>query len=361
MSRRLDRTLVKRMAWYSILCTFLVPYVHLPEFASRYDSNPLLRFVLTTWEKGVCRIPVEAFFVLSGYLFFRTYQADGSSYWSKLKRRIQTLIVPYVLWVSLGFLYELVTGDRTLTLGSLLDGFGLTADHPAIVSLWYIRNLMILCVVSPVLYWAIQRKRIGVVFLGALFMIQWFELPGELQPLQNAFWFAAGGYIVSHYTQLVKQHLPRPWLWLMSWLGLVFLAQLLIAAWGLSLTRLEPLYVVTGIPVVWSLTAALDQPLLLRYLAPHTFLVFCLHGALNDQLSTLWLRRLPQTDRWLTLGYMIIPLASMAFSVLVGEIGRVRLPRLYAAMTGGRGLRVPQSEVPAVDAAIRDQPAPARR
>lgn len=59
----------------------------------------------------VCGVNVPAFFCISGYLFFRNLDKwDWSVFGQKLRRRISTLLLPYLLWNIVSF--ALVTGTN---------------------------------------------------------------------------------------------------------------------------------------------------------------------------------------------------------------------------------------------------------
>lgn len=338
-SDRLDAALVRRMGWYSFLCAYLVPGVHLSRFSIHHGDFQLLTRALNFWDRGVCRIAVEAFFVLSGYLFFRTYRADGSNYLPKLRRRVRTLLIPYLFWVIVGSAGELVKGEPFLGVRSVLAWLGLAGEFPSILSLWYIRNLLVLCVASPLVYLLMRRRRLGLVALVGLLVLQWVALPWYLQPIPNAFWFGLGAYLVLHHVSLVQRQVRRPWLWLALWLLGVALSQAVLVSRGLSWELMEPVYALTGILVVWGIAGVLNAPALLRHVAPHTFLIFAAHGLAVQVLSAAWFFAFPATDMWLTLGYFITQALVVASCVAAGEIAARVVPRFYGLVTGGRGLR----------------------
>ena len=48
-----------------------------------------------SWQFGELGVPT--FFVISGYLFFYSYQPTLACYFSKIKRRFHSLFIPYIL------------------------------------------------------------------------------------------------------------------------------------------------------------------------------------------------------------------------------------------------------------------------
>ena len=140
------------------------------------------------WWHSVVVVAVPVFFTLSGYFFFKNVRDfTFSNYKQKLKKRAKTLLFPYVIWncfpvlfVVVGNLYSIIFRHKNTTdLFAFLQGLwdeGLwhiwwdkTSEMmPFDSPLWYVRDLMILCVCSPLIYYAIKYLQWGVVlvFMG---------------------------------------------------------------------------------------------------------------------------------------------------------------------------------------------------
>ena len=148
----------------------------------------------------VCSVCVPAFFVLSGYLFFWNVpgKVDGMWFWKKIRSRFFTLLIPYLIAVVIAwFCYYFAIK----AVPSMVDGF--MGDRwkdplfvfwtgPVNLSLWFIRELMVVVLLSPLIYLIIRYTGWwGVLALGA-----WWALGryggfshGGPEPL---FLFAAG-------------------------------------------------------------------------------------------------------------------------------------------------------------------------
>lgn len=119
-------------------------------------------------------LAVPTFFVISGYLFFRNMPTKGafplSIFVRKLQSRVYTLFIPYMLWnmfivIVKGVQYQISSGNglQFLTWDSFVAG------QPIDFPLWYVRNLMLLCIFSPGIYWLLRygflRKLVMLVVL----------------------------------------------------------------------------------------------------------------------------------------------------------------------------------------------------
>lgn len=164
--------------------------------------------------KGIATMAVPAFFAISGYLFFLGKQTFTlSDYREKLRRRAKTLLVPYLAWNAVAFLIyaakdvaagqplqfppcaDLFWGIRPLGEGGvniLGQPIGPTFA-PVQVPLWFVRDLIVLVALSPVLHFLIRRM--GVVWLaliGVANFVLWPNFGG--MSLTGAFWFSIGAW-----------------------------------------------------------------------------------------------------------------------------------------------------------------------
>lgn len=116
---------------------------------------------------------VPGFFFISGYLFF----LSKKSYLQKLKTRIHTLLIPYLLWNAILLSLYLIAyaagypqniNYRSITEYCLIDYIRLFWDRgsydngnfvPLLCPFWYIRNLLIMSLLSPLLYYIVKYGR----------------------------------------------------------------------------------------------------------------------------------------------------------------------------------------------------------
>ena len=148
---------------------------------------------------------VNAFFVFSGLLFFRDYPASGVWPWitAKWKKRSRSLLVPYLLWNGLAVLAMLLVtkafaqagvainddGAAVLSRGPLYWFLTGPADYP----LWYMRDLIIMMLLVPLLAVLIRRAPWTTLLLLTLCYLPLFPIP-FLSP-RALFFFGVGAWI----------------------------------------------------------------------------------------------------------------------------------------------------------------------
>ena len=167
-------------------------------------------FALWLGETGV---PL-AFFI-SGYLFF----ASQKTYKEKLKSRFHSLFVPYMFWNSLILLVYVVLmwlghpleiarksiADYTWLdylnaywiRGKIQGGNGV----PLLCPYWFIRNLMILCVISPIIYYGIKKAWYLVLLLLTAW---WISIPHNAMIPSSLLFFSLGATFAIRHQNLVE-------------------------------------------------------------------------------------------------------------------------------------------------------------
>lgn len=123
-------------------------------------SSPLFNRIYLLFSENFARLAVPLFFLFSGWLFFREGEAfDRKHCNEKLKRRLRSLLLPYLIWNLITLLMTgagemlfgaLSSGNRTpiydYSFGELLQCFWIAPQStysPACAPLWYIRDLMV--------------------------------------------------------------------------------------------------------------------------------------------------------------------------------------------------------------------------
>lgn len=166
---------------------------------------------------------VPIFFFISGYVFFLKGTFSFYEYKQKIKKRFHTLFIPYIVWnvLFLGYMLlkylpvmrnvfpNLDTSQLDLNLCSVLSIFGDYSggiDHTNIAEcneyyplngpLWYIRELMLTVLLSPLIYKFIYKWKVKALWvIGSVwFIFHLLNLKGN-QTATSMLFFAWGAYI----------------------------------------------------------------------------------------------------------------------------------------------------------------------
>lgn len=183
---------------------------------------PLFQFLRNLSSEVVARLSVPMFFLIAGFLFFQAARFDRSFYWKKLKSRFRSLLVPYLFWITFGillyFLLQRVFGFTQLAYGSvpliakwdLVDYLRCFWDlrapsYPLIYPLWFIRDLMVTMLLSPLLYLLLKYLKEGALLLFLLFWVFGFPIHLTGVNISALFFFLLGGYFRFYNKNLITE------------------------------------------------------------------------------------------------------------------------------------------------------------
>jgi peptidoglycan/LPS O-acetylase OafA/YrhL len=312
---------------------------------------------------------VPLFFAISGYLIAKKTDSGRFPGWypAILKKRGWTLLVPYLAWctvfavlfVPLKMLGNRLTGKMLLDntfLSSPLFSFenigcvyGLfLSEYPALRTLWYVRNLLLLCLLTPLLFPLLRRRRMGLFFLtlvGCLYLLfpalyPFFYGPGF--NLQGLLFFPLGIYLANYPVKqnsfcVFRKVLPFIW---------VFFA--VLSTWFFKYSgmthdfsmRILSACVITGVGSVWCLYDMIPAFRRLGGLrvSKDSFFLYASHLLIMDTVTGSQMQHfLKQKLHVPELGvYFLRFLIPLVLSLLAAEILKRFLPWLYRILTGGR-------------------------
>lgn len=342
-----------RLAALRFPLIILVIYIHARSrtiaFGDRAVSveSGLLDGVKAALSDGVARTAVPLFFLLSGYLLFH-----GQERWSwpgfgrKLRRRVDTLLVPYLFWNFTLFILIAVaqltplrvffnSSAMLLALGweqQAIWALGLQR-YPIAYQFWFIRDLMVLVLLAPACFALARRMLVAVPVIAALGLCWLFDWWPVVIPAGEAVLFFFIGIVAGlHGKDLFRGPPPVP-------LALVYaglLAGFLLSRGTPGEPFIQHALVATGILLALAVVHALPTKALepVAALAGASFFVFAVHEPLTTMLLKITYRALPASPAMALAVYLLVPLFVVAITLFLHRIARVVAPSLTRRVTG---------------------------
>jgi len=149
-----------------VLVTYAHSYGHVAENVSLLSSDwNTYEFLKLLISQTLVKVAVPVFFIMSGYLFFSNVKEwNLTVYRKKMLRRVKTLLIPYLIW-NLLMAVKLKTFCWSMfwvywkPAGTQIDWLGneqlMTA--PANMPLWFLRDLIIVSLLAPIIYIGIRN------------------------------------------------------------------------------------------------------------------------------------------------------------------------------------------------------------
>lgn len=337
-----------------------VVYIHAYTSTIRFAGSTLgteqldylTDFVRVLISQGIARLAVPMFFLIAGYLFLAGCTWSWQTYGSKLASRARTLLVPFLFWTLLGLAIRHL-GQSIPAVAAYFAGDGPpVADYSAFAVLnavfglvsfpeayhfWFIRDLMLLIILSPVI--VVILEYMAMPFLAAVFFA-WItgNWPIAIPDAVGVLFFSAGSYLAIKGKSLFA--LDRYGMWF----SILYLPMLLAdVIWydATFNTCLHRCGIVVGIvAALWSTRLALGHERLknaLVWLGGASFFVYAAHEPLLGIVRTVAFQLVPFDRPYAMLSvYLLLPLAVIAFLVAVHSLLAAYFARPLGIVTGGR-------------------------
>jgi len=317
-------------------------------------------------------LTIPAFFFISGFLFFlHTDNFDSGAYRKKLQSRAKTLLIPYLFWNILSltvcsFAHHLPkavhffsepdcnawTGRYLLQALWALPGDGPSVfNYPYAYQFWFIRDLMVMVVLTPIIYFLVKKCRIRIVaLLGILWFSDWWQrylpwLAGHGLGIEVLFFFTTGAWFAVNRRNFIED-CGKAAKWAFVLYPPVAIADVLTKLPGpgedpVHLPFLHYSGILLGIVASFALAAHLLKTGKARvntFLASASFFVFAVHEPLflTNLRTGIFAVFQPKSDVTLTAVYFLLVMMVAVASLGLYWLLRRYLPRFTRIITGGR-------------------------
>lgn len=322
------------------------------------------------------RIGVPLFFIISGFLFFYRKDFDKGVYTQKLKTRIRTLLTPFVLWNAIAIIWQLkrfLPGaslfyrpvvEVQLSFVRIINTFLCNVDNRGIFigplspepvkgpcpidgPLWYVRELMVMAVLSPIIYWLLKKSRQWfVIVLGLIWFFSSVILPrgnyayiymGMLTtPL---FFFSLGAYYSIFKENIVLSFRK------FKYAPLVYIpfAVADICTRGLACNEyIGNVGILVGVVVAVVLVSYLlefGKVKVSASLANSSFFIFAFHRIFIDDVGkfAFTMLHIPENNPYAMLAlYLAVPILTILVCLALYMLLKRYAPKVCSLLTGGR-------------------------
>ncbi len=359
----------EKFRFFSFLAMLLLGYVHGYNLNERYlqpvsmVDEPLTFNTFTQYllANGLFRFRIPILFIISGFLFA---MHDAQPFVGRIRKRVRTLLVPYVLWSAIGlaltYALELTVVGREAVRSAQLSPFGdlPVAQYslqqlwdrlimmPASFQLWFLRCLFFYNLAYPLLVRALRWPRVTLA-VAVLFWLSninlWFVESEGLLFFTLGIWLCKTDFDIATKPRWL-QLAPAAAIWVALAALKTWMAFQGNWGWAPYLLVLYKIVVGGGMLVMWygidpMVRVAMRQRWFV-WVSGFSFMIYALHVPLLNYALAWVFPRVQTVPNYRLLTFLLLPLLVAAFCVAVGALLRRVTPRGYALLTGGRGLGV---------------------
>lgn len=298
---------------------------------------------------GLTRIAVPLFFIISGYLLILNGKYDFSEFLLKIKKRLRTILLPYLLWASIGLLFYLILQSfpqsqpfftkKLIKDYTFLEWLNAIFNEPIPYQLWFLKDLIIMVLLSPIIFFLV--KKIKLFFLLAVFLFWIFNQDIIFLKSESLLFFSTGIYSRIFYPTIIDQKVIKTKLYVFLWLLLISV-KTAVGFYGYS-EIIEMLLlkfsILIGIIAFWGLydaTFKIETLTKIFMFSGYSFFLYAFHEPLMTIIKKAFFAGLPKVPTSYALVYLIAPIAVIIISITIGAILKRIFPVIYNLLTGNR-------------------------
>lgn len=320
--------------------------------ASQYITTPQIPPVhLVSWFSNVLIVSgLPVFFFLSGY--FAGGKSDELLTWQgyrvMLAKKIHSLAVPYLAWNLLFIVFYLSVGSVVPRIGQRVSSFHLDTvqgflssllgigRNPIDAPLWFVRDLFLIFLISPIIVWLVRRARwllVGVVVFLLCFGFA-YEKWYSLVFFSAGIMAARGGFEIRWLTKLWRFSIP---IWILASIAVY---------WGMVHygvnhpdMRIMIWYFILAVFAWLGMLAWMEfgpTTMFVRYITPASFFIYCAHFLICSMFLHSIAGKVPDSAIKLMLLYGVFLGMGGVTMITIFHVAKRYFPRTLAVFTGGR-------------------------
>ncbi len=316
-------------------------------FSSTYENIVFNQSRIGDWIQtfisyGIAHCAVPLFFLFAAYL--QVKKAD--SYSILLKKKTRSLGIPYIIWVSLYFFLYILANKEFVTSGWLNTRniihyfFGFTEINGgaplAAGQFWFVRDLMLFTILSPVILYCIKKMRFLVVLCIFVFA-ESITIKFAAKTIEGLLFYILGLYWGLYNFDLFK-FVDRIKFW--EILPIYFITVIFLNTKWPAGNQIILLFSVCIIVLKLSKYLVSNENVYkkLSYLSNYSFFLYAIHMPIMlSFFQSLWIRFFPMKNTFFCLfEYFGVSFLIVLAGTLAGIILKKFCRPIYNIVNGGR-------------------------
>lgn len=333
----------------SYLLSIEVFWIHCSSFVNYDYSNSFVRFCSDLFGKTINNMAVPLFFILSGMAFYRDY--TGKNYLQKLRRRIKSLVIPFLLWNTINMLFQILVSTFfsqffvgrekiEITLSNVLLGiFHYEYNRP----FWFVFALIIFAIAAPVIDQLLRSEVTAVISVIALTLLYKFRigLPRPFFFSQTCIiFYLVGGYIGRFHFGLFSKSPSKKYQLLSACVIALAVGYYMLVNYEIiAQERIGSVVLPIVLSVCfWNMldlflpTGGIAVPEFMK----HSFWIFALHMNVSAVITKLLFLVLPKNPYMSLVNFGMTTLATLLFIEIGCFLVKKTMPSAYALLSGSR-------------------------
>ena len=337
----------KKVTLVSFGLSILVMYIHANNISYySFDGNTqtIAHMLVDVIARTLGGLAVPMFFILSGYWLFRFEKVESvknEALLIRLKKKIRTLVIPYLLWNTLYMTFYMVI-TRIPFLANMMSNGTIEAInaqyilknvflHASSFHLWYLQDLIILSCVSPIILKILQKREWGRILIAVSLVISVMKVDLKIIGDSSLFFYTLGGY----YAMYKKDYFEKRNKDLT--ILLVFIVAIIIRYLDIALLN-RLCYCLLPI-LMWRVFDFIISSSILKreigWFKTQSFFIYAVHVIPVTTIGHI-LAKINGGGYWAALSYLVAPWITLAMIYALSAILHKIAPSFYNILCGDR-------------------------
>lgn len=335
-----------KITYFSFVLSFFVIGIHTYNVSTyglqeREDFLSRAIVLMENFIKNISDICVPFFFLISGYLFFRTF--SWNRIWVKYKSRFFSILVPYLLWCCIYYLYYIVIsripGVREYINNGVPIEFSVSTWidwlwNQSYYTLWFLKELILLIAATPIIY--LLMKNYKYFPCGGIMLLLTFLLTLDIVKI-NIYTFNIY-YILGAYIGINCKDIP-----LLKNTKITVVSRITIVCillWYLRNVQNEigknTVAVIILCIAFWWAFDGISYGKTPKWWMEISFFIYCMHDILLEGFEKIFFLIFGNRSIYALLDYIFMPFIVLVMCIFCAAILRNYFPYIWKILTGGR-------------------------
>lgn len=333
----------KKKDWLAYGLAVLVFTLHLSSVYqyTQITGDESFLYPYKVFKMCISRVAVPFFFILSSSIFFRDFK-NGGGYIKKMQSRFRSLVIPYLSWNTIYLIFSIIATlflskyfierePMQISFSECLKAIFLFKQNG---HFWFIFDLIVFFVLSPIFYMLLKNRALGVVSILAIVIPLVCIIPDTSVP-SSVFYLMIGAYLGIHHFQWITSTSKKKTI--IGIAGIIICVILLFFINDHVILRF-PVLATYSICLLFAIDIFKDKIMCRKIpvFVKHSFWVYALHGIVGSILAKSIFLIFPKSVSFAYPNFVLSLVISLIIIECTALLCKRFLPRVYPLLSGGR-------------------------
>lgn len=334
----------------NIILAVMVVFIHAINLPMYGIENGDVFWIQNYIVNGIGKVAVPMFFMLSGLNTYHSFNRDktiseiirGGGIQKKVRSRIRTLVIPYIIWVTITWigtvLPMIIPGIRQYLNGTSnimpsIKSYVITLLTGNDTQLWFLNRLIFLIFLMPVIYIVMRNKRLGLFVWVVLAIVNCIFSRNDTDLVRVLLDYMSGVLIAIYnpkwFDKILKYKEEERHIFLFIFIFFSIIETIIIVYNKVRYLEIWVLYIM--MVCIWRTLCSSRWKIKDR-----SFWIYLSHGIVFVYLKKVIYIIMPKTNIVALISFFALTVIVISLLCIMAKILEKVAPNIYTILVGGR-------------------------